>query len=33
MGKGGKVERMFRESKSMTLGGGSEDILLDLGIR
>jgi alkylation response protein AidB-like acyl-CoA dehydrogenase len=32
-GQGGKVERLNRETKAYTIPGGSEEIMLDLGIR
>ena len=32
-GLGGKVERVYREVKGMAIPGGSEEILLDVGIR
>jgi len=32
-GQGGVVERLFRDVKGFALGGGSEEILLDYGIR
>jgi len=32
-GQGQKIERLYREVRAYALGGGSEEILLDLGIR
>jgi alkylation response protein AidB-like acyl-CoA dehydrogenase len=32
-GQGGKVERIYREVRGMAIPGGSEEILLDLGVR
>ncbi|ODV91331.1 hypothetical protein CANCADRAFT_122631 [Tortispora caseinolytica NRRL Y-17796] len=32
-GVGGKIERLFRETKAYTIPGGSEEIMLDLSIR
>jgi len=32
-GQGDKVERMYRENKGFAIPGGSEEIMLDLGIR
>jgi len=32
-GQGGKVERLYREVRGYAIPGGSEEILLDLGIR
>lgn len=32
-GQGGKIERMFREARVFAVFGGSEEILLDLGVR
>lgn len=31
--QGGIIERAYRDAKVMTIGGGSEEILLDLGVR
>jgi alkylation response protein AidB-like acyl-CoA dehydrogenase len=32
-GVGGKVERLYREVRALAIPGGSEEIMLDLGIR
>lgn len=32
-GQGGKVERIYREVRGLAIPGGSEEILLDLGVR
>jgi hypothetical protein len=32
-GQGEKVERLYREVRAYAFGGGSEEILLDLGMR
>ena len=32
-GQGGKIERIYRDVKGMAIPGGSEEIMLDLGIR
>jgi len=32
-GLGGKVERIYRDVRAIAIGGGSEEIMLDLGIK
>lgn len=32
-GQGGKVERLFREARAYTVFAGSEEIMLDLGMK
>ena len=32
-GQGEKVERLYREVRANVLGGGSEEIMIDLGVR
>jgi len=30
---GGKVERLYREVKAMAIPGGSEEIMMDFGVK
>ena len=32
-GRGGKVERAYREVRVSAIGGGSEEIMMDLGVK
>ena len=32
-GTGERIERIYRETKALTVPGGSEDVLIDLGVR
>lgn len=32
-GQGGKIERLFREARVFTVFAGSEEVMLDLGVR
>lgn len=32
-GQGDRIERVFREVKAVAIPGGSEEIMLDLGVR
>jgi len=32
-GQGGVIEKCYRDTKIMTIGGGSEEVLLDFGVR
>ena len=32
-GSGGKVERVYREVKAMAIPGGSEEIMMDFGVK